>query len=258
MITTSTLILLAALFFAIAALYASVGFGGGSSYLAILSLYVKDFLLIKTTGLLCNLVVVSSGSYLFGKKGYFDAKKALPVAAAGVPLAFYGATIRLEQKAFFIALGSVLALSGVLLLLQIFWKRHVPKETRSTPVAVNILLGGAVGFLAGLVGIGGGILLSPLLNLMGWDSPKKIAAVASFFILVNSLAGLAGQAVSGTLKIAMPMLAVLLLAVFLGGQLGSRLSVSALKPALVKGLTGILVCYIGAKLVVKHTLCIDI
>src|SRR6188472_2770784 len=103
--TTAALCLLAATFFLIATLYASVGFGGGSSYLAILSLYVKDFLAIKTTGLLCNLVVVSGGSYLFGKRGYFDWKKFLPFLIGGIPMAFYGATIHLSFKAFFVSLG---------------------------------------------------------------------------------------------------------------------------------------------------------
>ena len=253
----TTLIPLAGFVFLIAALYASVGFGGGSSYLAILSLYLKDFLAIKTTGLLCNLVVVSGGSYLFGRKGYFNWQKMLPVVIAGVPLAFYGATIHLEQKSFFIALGCVLALSGILLLAQLFLQ-PVRKTKGKTSLPVNLLLGGSIGFLSGLVGIGGGILLSPVLNLLRWDEPKKIAALASFFILVNSIAGLAGQMASGHFKLLFPMIGVLLIAVFLGGQVGTRISLSKIKPAMVKGLTGILVFYIGAKLVLKYTKGIDI
>ena len=254
---TTTLLLLALAFFGIATLYASVGFGGGSSYLAILSLYVKDFLAIKTTGLLCNLVVVSGGSYLFGKRGYFDWKKFLPFVLGGVPLAFYGATIHLSFKAFFIALGSVLVLSGILLLIQTIARTKAGKTLR-THFLMNVLLGSVIGFLSGLVGIGGGILLSPVLNLLRWDNPKKIAALASFFILVNSIAGLAGQIYGGTFKVMMPALPILLLAVFLGGQLGTRVSLHAIKPALVKGLTGVLVSYIGLKLVLKYTTSIDI
>jgi uncharacterized membrane protein YfcA len=258
MITTTTLIILAATFFLIAALYASVGFGGGSSYLAILSLYLNDFLAIKTTSLLCNLVVVSGGTYLFGRKGYFDWKKMLPIVISGVPLAFYGATIHLNQRSFFIALGCVLVLSGLLLMVQIFLQSKKDVRFIRSPLVLNIVLGSSIGFLSGLVGIGGGILLSPVLNLMRWDEPKKIAALASCFILVNSIAGLAGQAVGGSFKIVIPMLGVLLAAVFLGGQLGTRISLHAIKPAVVKCLTGILVCYIGAKLILKHTNGIDI
>lgn len=255
---TTTLTILAFTFFLIAILYSAVGFGGGSSYLAILSLYLKDFLAIKTTGLLCNLVVVSNGSYLFGKKGYFDWKKFLPIALSGVPLAFYGATIHLAQKSFFIALGAVLALSGFLLLIQVLLKPKKTLKPSPIPLLMNLLLGGCIGFLSGLVGIGGGILLSPILNLLRWDEPKKIAALASFFILVNSAAGLAGQFVGGNFKVLMPMLGVLLIAVFLGGQLGTRISLNKIRPAVVKGLTGVLVCYIGAKLILKYTNGIDI
>ena len=256
--TTATLCILATAFFLIALLYSSVGFGGGSSYLAILSLYLKDFLAIKTTGLMCNLVVVSGGSWLFGKNGFFDWKKMLPIVLAGVPLAFLGAMLQLEQRSFFITLGSVLALSGVLLLLQIVFQPEKPVPFRRVSWMIGIALGAAIGALSGLVGIGGGILLSPLLNLMRWDEPKKIAALASFFILVNSVAGLVGQAVSGHLRIEMPVLGVLLAAVFLGGQIGTRISLHAIKPVVVKGLTGILVCYIGTKLIVKYTNGIDI
>jgi uncharacterized membrane protein YfcA len=258
MMTTAALCLLAATFFFIALLYSSVGFGGGSSYLAILSLYLKDFLAIKTTGLLCNLVVVSGGSWLFSKHGYFNWRKMLPIVLAGVPMAFYGATIHLELQSFFIALGCVLALSGILLFVQILFQARKDAASRPSYMLLDIALGSIIGFLSGLVGIGGGILLSPVLNLMRWDSPKKIAALAAFFILVNSIAGLAGQAIGGNLRFQMPVLAVLLAAVFVGGQLGTRISLHAIRPAVVKGLTGVLVCYIGTKLILKYTNGIDI
>jgi uncharacterized membrane protein YfcA len=254
MINDATIALLASIFFAIAALYAAAGFGGGSSYLAILALYLKDFLAVKTVGLLCNLVVVSGGTYLFRKGGYFDRAKFLPIALSGVPMAFFGATIHLRQHVFFTVLGCVLSLAGLLLLLQI-WLRP-PEDLvrpRSFPLWMLMLLGGGIGLLSGLVGIGGGILLSPALNLARWDRPKKIAALASFFILLNSVAGLAGQLVSGTFKFLMPLTGILMAAVFLGGQLGTRLSIRAIRPAVVKGLTGVLVCYIGLKLVLKYT-----
>jgi uncharacterized membrane protein YfcA len=169
-----------------------------------------------------------------------------------------GATIHLQQRSFFIALGFVLTLSGLLLLWQIFWQPRKDAVIRPSYLLIDIALGSSIGFLSGLVGIGGGILLSPVLNLMRWDSPKKIAALAAFFILVNSIAGLAGQAVGGHLRIEMPVLAVLLAAVFVGGQLGTRINLHAIKPAVVKGLTGVLVCYIGTKLILKYTTGADI
>jgi len=252
MLATTTIILLGIAFFIIAALYASVGFGGGSSYLAILSLYLKDMLVMKTAALLCNLVVVSGGSYLFFKKGYFDWKKCLPVVLSGVCMAFLGARIHLTQRTFFIALGSVLALSGLLLFLQLFRKRQ-DAVVRKTPLLFDVVLGAGIGFLSGMVGIGGGILLSPVLNLMRWDTPKRIAAVASFFIFVNSIAGLLGQASNGTFKAEAHLLLVLLVAVFLGGQLGSRISLRIARPVIIKALTGILVFYIGTKLILQYT-----
>lgn len=252
------LMLLSTGFFLIAALYSSVGFGGGSSYLALLALCIPDFLEIKTAALLCNLVVVSTGSYLYYKERLFDSKKFFPLALCSVPAAFLGATIHLTQKSFFIFLGCVLALSGILLIAQLFIKNASNAVVSNKSGLINISLGTSTGFLSGLVGIGGGILLSPILNLLKWDSAKKIAALASFFILVNSIAGLSGLVASGNFHVKFPLLLMLLMAVFLGGQLGTRLSLRLLNPALVRGLTGILVSYIGVKLVLKYTLKIDI
>lgn len=258
MISLHVLLLITGLFFLIAALYASAGFGGGSSYLAVLALYLKDFLAVKTIGLLCNLVVVAGGTWLLKREGYFDRRRFLPVVLCGVPLAFYGATLRLSQHTFFMSLGAVLCGSGLLLLMQVCLRPARSDSYRRVPGLLIAAISCGIGFLSGLVGIGGGILLSPVLHLMRWDHPRKIAALASFFILVNSLAGLAGQLLSGTFNALMPLTAVLLLAVFLGGQLGSRTSIRILKPAAVRALTGILVCYIGAKLVLKYTNGMDI
>src|SRR5438874_53050 len=117
-------------FFLIAMVYSSVGFGGGSSYLALLALFLPDFLMIKTAALFCNLVVVAGGSYLFMKGGYFNVKKFLPLAVCSIPAAFIGATIHLTRHAFFIFLGGVLAFSGVLLIVQLFIRPGIKKENR--------------------------------------------------------------------------------------------------------------------------------
>jgi uncharacterized membrane protein YfcA len=240
-------------FFAIAALYSSVGFGGGSSYLALLALFLPNFLEIKTTALLCNLVVVSGGTYLFYKQRLFEARKFAPLVFCSVPAAFLGATIALSQAVFFICLGSVLALSGILLILQFFLQSQIHPVDSSKPQVFNIFLGTSAGLVSGLVGIGGGILVSPVLHLLRWAQPKTIAALASFFILVNSLAGLLGQAVSGNFKAEYTVLLPLLLAVFLGGQLGTRVSLKMIQPRVVKGLTGVFVLFIGLKLVLSYS-----
>jgi uncharacterized membrane protein YfcA len=251
------ILLLSAGFFIIATLYSSVGFGGGSSYLALLALFVTNFHAIKTAALLCNLVVVINSSYLFIKSGYFDRKKFLPIVCFSVPAAFLGAMLKLTQQVFFISLGCVLVISGILLLVQLYVR---PSATERKPfsLAMNSILGTVTGFVSGMVGIGGGILLSPILNLLHWDTAKKIAALASFFILVNSAAGLVGQAAGGTLQLNISLLLPLLLAVFAGGQLGTRLSLHVIRPSMVKGLTGVLVAYIGVKLVLQYTKGINI
>ncbi len=252
------LLLLSLGFFLIAALYSSVGFGGGSSYLALLALCLPDFLQIKTAALLCNLVVVSTGSYLYFREGLFDRKKFFPLALCSVPAAFLGAMIHLTQKSFFVFLGFVLAISGILLIAQLFIKTADKPVVSNNSWPINMGLGTSTGFLSGLVGIGGGILLSPILNLLKWDAARRIAALASFFILVNSIAGLLGQVASNNFYVQFPLLLILLFSVFAGGQLGTRLSLRLLKPEIVRGLTGVLVSYIGIKLILKYTLKIDI
>lgn len=251
----ASLLWLALCFFAVAVLYSSVGFGGGSSYLALLALFLPNFLEIKTMALLCNLVVVSGGTYLFYQEGLFNKKLFLPLVACSVPAAFLGATISLSQPIFFVCLGAVLALSGALLIFQLFLpvpQSHAPTP-KSSALALHLSLGAGAGFVSGLVGIGGGILLSPVLHLLRWAQPKTIAALASFFILVNSLAGLAGQVASGNFKADGTILFPLLLAVFAGGQVGTRVSLQKLQPRAVKGLTGVFVLVIGVKLVLHYT-----
>lgn len=249
----SSMLLLAVCFFVIALVYSSVGFGGGSSYLALLALFLPNFLEIKSTALFCNLAVVLGSTYLFIREGMFDRKRFLPLVFFSVPAAFLGATITLSQNIFFICLGIVLAFSGIMLIVQLFTPpSHETKESTSSNILSGVLGGGA-GFVSGLIGIGGGILLSPILHLLQWAEARKIAALASFFILVNSVAGLLGQAASGNLHLNPTLLGLLLVAVIAGGQLGARLSLHQLKPAAIRGLTGVLVLYVGVKLIMSHS-----
>ncbi|GGK68607.1 sulfite exporter TauE/SafE family protein [Rufibacter glacialis] len=240
-------------FLVIATLYSSVGFGGGSSYLALLALFLPNFLEIKSTALLCNLVVVMGSTYLFCKEGLFDGRKFLPLVLCSVPAAFLGATFSLSQPVFFVCLGLVLAFSGALLMLQ-FFTLPLARQMTYAPASkiLNPFLGAGAGFVSGLVGIGGGILVSPVLHLLKWGPPKSIAALASFFILVNSLAGLAGQLAGNNFKVDPAILFPLLLAVLVGGQLGTRLSLHRIPPQAVKGLTGLFVLGIGLKLVFTY------
>jgi len=238
-------------FFLIAMVYSSVGFGGGSSYLALMAFIGVDIQLLKVVSLLCNMTVVSGGVYWFWKRGYLKWKKVLPLTILSIPLAYFGGSIQLTERIFFLIAGGALILAGTLVLFQkpILIKRE---KENSSSMSVNMGVGGGIGFLSGLIGIGGGIFLSPFLHLIRWDKVKVIAATASFFILVNSIAGLAGQ-FSNDIKIQdwKPVL-LLLLAVFIGGQIGSRWGSGKLSPRKVKVVTGVLVLLVGIRIFIKY------
>jgi uncharacterized membrane protein YfcA len=238
-------------FFIVAFVYASVGFGGGSSYLAILAVYAFPIHEIRLIALLCNIIVVTGGTIVFIKSGQVNFRKILPVAITSVPMAFIGARVRLSQDTFFIILGISLIVAAILLWMQNIKKTDVVKEAEINFLRDG-LLGGAIGFLSGMVGIGGGIFLSPLLNLMHWDTSKKIAATASVFILVNSIAGIGGLASRWPQQINYTLIIVLCGATLVGGQLGSRLGALKFNLLLIRRLTAVLVFAAGVEVLVKH------
>ncbi len=247
------LFILFPLFFCISMLYSSAGFGGGSSYLAILALFSFEYSLIKSTALLCNIVVVSGGTFLFFKKGFLIFKKILPLIILSVPFAFLGGRFQMQESYFFLLLASTLLMAAVLLL--IYSQENATKHAQHSD-ANNLvrggIMGGGIGFLSGLVGIGGGIFLSPLLHLTHWGKAKTIAATASFFILVNSVAGLIGQASNTDLQIQWSLVLPLVLAVFLGGQIGSRLSASKLSGIRIKQITGLLILLVALRIFARE------
>ena len=248
---TSTILIISLLFFLIAFLYSTVGFGGGSSYLAILSLFLTDFNIIRTHALLCNIAVVTIGCIVAYRKGVLSFKKAIPYAIFSVPAALLGATIKLSQQMFFILLGAALVLSAVALFFQVV-RPVKPLEDRKKVLVRSIPLGTVLGFLSGMVGIGGGIFLSPVLNLLNWEEAKKIAGIASFFILVNSIGGMAGLAISGTIPVSMPFTVCVLGAVMVGGFAGSVISVKLFDALIIKRLTALLILVVGVKLLTEH------
>ncbi|MEP5611158.1 MAG: sulfite exporter TauE/SafE family protein [Cyclobacteriaceae bacterium] len=240
--------LLLFLFFAIALFYSSIGFGGGSSYLAILSLVLTNFYEIRTLALVLNVIVVSIGTLMFIRKQVFDWKAFWLFIVLSVPLAFVGARLRLSESTFFIILGSALMLAAAVMIFQTVSKKVI---SRGLDRIESTLLGGAIGFLSGIVGIGGGIFLSPTLNLIGWKNAKVIASLASVFILVNSLAGISGLLVAGTFELNFDFALKIVGAVAVGGWVGSNLSVK-MNINLIRGLTAILVLYVGARIVLLH------
>ena len=242
-----------AFFFIIAFIYASVGFGGGSSYLAILALYALPFKEMRLIALICNIIVVTGGTIIFVRSRQVNWQKILPLALLSVPLAYVGATVRLSQKTFFIILGCSLIIASVLLWIKTRGMTDSDLTTgRKKTYVKDGLLGGGIGFLSGMVGIGGGIFLSPLLNLIKWDTPKKIAATASVFILVNSFAGIAGQLTNLPEHFNVTRVLLLCGAVLLGGQLGSRMAAVKFNPLLIRRMTAVLVFIAGVEVLFKH------
>lgn len=240
------------LFLIIAFVYSSVGFGGGSSYLAVLAMYSLPYQEIRLTALICNVIVVVGGVYIYIKNKQVDWKKILPITIVSVPMAYLGATLKISQETFFLILGITLIIAAILL-----WVRtEVKSEEKSTEASKqsilrNSFLGGGIGFLSGLVGIGGGIFLSPLLNLLKWDTPRKIAATSSVFILVNSISGIFGQLSKLSVDMDYFRILSLCLAVLIGGQIGSRMSLKW-NPLIIKRMTAVLVLVAGINILIKY------
>lgn len=240
------------IFLIIAFVYSSVGFGGGSSYLAVLAIYSLPYQEIRLTALICNVIVVVGGVIIYLRNKQVDWRKILPLTLISVPMAYLGAVIKLRQETFFLILGFTLILAALLLWIQTDKKdKDYRTENYKPSLVQNSLLGGGIGFLSGLVGIGGGIFLSPLLNLIKWDTAKKIAATSSVFILVNSISGIAGQFSKLSVEMNFSRIGILCLSVFIGGQIGSRMSIKW-NPLIVKRITAVLVFIAGINVLIKY------
>ncbi|SMQ74273.1 hypothetical protein SAMN06297468_2505 [Altererythrobacter xiamenensis] len=241
-------ILLIVGFFATALLYAAVGFGGGSTYAALLALSGLDYRLLPILALACNIVVVAGSTVRFARAGVTPWKGALTVTALAAPAALLGGLTPIAQESFMLLLGASLLLTGATMFLPIRDNREGEPSAiaRFMPV-----IAAPLGYLAGLVGIGGGIFLAPLLHLTRWRDARAIAATASLFIFVNSIFGLAGQLIkngSDMLGAAVSGGLPLLIAVAIGGQIGSLMAVKFLPQRLIRWMTAALVIWVGARL----------
>jgi len=240
------LILLTILFLFIAIIYSSAGFGGGSSYLAVLSLFGLEFVDLRMIALICNIVVVTSSVFLFSKHNYVKWRKIFPLILFSVPLAFVGGSMKIEARYFYLLLGISLFLSSIVMMIR------TDKEIKTFPKRSNGFIGGGIGFLSGMVGIGGGIFLSPILHLTQWDKPKFIAATSATFILVNSLSGLMGQVCANGFDLSLQMITTLVLAVVLGSQIGIRVTIFKLNPTHVKMVTALVIMLVSVRLLFKY------
>ena len=239
------------LFFLVAILYSSVGFGGGSSYLAILALTGIIFTQIRATALLCNIVVVSSNVFLFYKQKELDFKKIIPLVLLSVPFAFLGGYLKINQNFFFILLGFTLFFAAITMWFSKKISVSNKKKTKQNTFK-NSSLGGVIGFISGVAGIGGGIFLAPILHLTNWDTPKKIAATASFFILVNSFSGFLGQYSNPNFNMDWKLTSILVFTVFIGGQIGSRISNKYFSSIQLKKTTAIVIVLVSIRILWKY------
>ncbi|MDZ7587676.1 MAG: sulfite exporter TauE/SafE family protein [Parasphingorhabdus sp.] len=244
---------LAALFFLTAMLYAAVGFGGGSTYISLLALGGVDYQLLPVIALTCNILVVTGGTFRFQLAQLIPWRRVWPILALSVPAAWLGGLTPIRQEVFMVLLGGSLLAAGVLLLTETIVRRDV--ESRATPRISGgwfaPIAGGAIGYLSGVVGIGGGIFLAPLLLLTRWAPAKQVAATASIFILVNSLGGLAGQfGKSGAATIFQNVAQhwPLFVAVIAGGQIGSYLATRKLPAHVIRAMTALLILYVAIKI----------
>lgn len=248
-----TTVILFICFFIIALIYASVGFGGGSSYLALLAQPMFHLLpeVIRPTALLCNIIVVTGGTLIFIRDKKVSWGQVWPFLVASVPMAYLGGLWKLEDSVFFVLLGISLFIAAIFLWIQPERVREDAKKFNST--GINLALGGGIGFLSGLVSIGGGIFLSPVLHFLRWSDARRISALASLFILVNSISGLAGQLQKGVSGIDWKFIVPLLIAVLVGGQIGSRLGSQRFNHLYVKRITAALIFVAAIFILMEHT-----
>ncbi len=174
--------------FLVAILYSSVGHGGASGYLAVMALMAVAPEVTRPTALILNLFVAGIATVQYYRAGHFSWRLFLPFAAASIPMAYLGGTLQLPLPAYRIALGVVLLLAAVRLAIEL----KSDEETKDPPVWLALIIGAILGLLSGLVGVGGGIFLTPVLLLLHWAKAKTAAGVSALFIFVNSAAGLAG------------------------------------------------------------------
>jgi len=240
--------LLATLFLVTAVLYSSVGFGGGSTYLALLLIWGIPYFIFPVIALSCNIIVVSGNCFNYIRAGNLNLKLLIPYLIGSIPLAFIGGSLPIEKRLFEILLFLVLAIAGTLLLLNFRSYDDQEQSYQKIPIPIAILIGGVLGFISGVVGIGGGIFLSPILFLIKAGRPKHIVTTASLFILINSVSGIIGQLTKNAVLIEIPNYWYLLAAVLIGGQLGNFLNLKIFPPRILALVTAILVIFVSVRM----------
>ena len=245
------MIILPILFFVTAILYSSVGFGGGSTYLALLLLWDIPYYILPVIALGCNIVVVSGNSFNYIKAGNLNHRLLTPYLIGSVPMAYLGGTLEIEKNIFEILLFFVLLISGILLLFNFKSYDDNKKKYKEINYFFSLSIGAVLGILSGIVGIGGGIFLSPILFLLRAGLPKHIVTTSSLFILINSLAGIFGQLTKSYVLNDVLEYWYLLLFVFIGGQIGNYLNLKILPTRFLALITSCLVIFVAIRMALR-------
>ena len=245
------MIILSILFFVTAILYSSVGFGGGSTYLALLLLGGVPYFIFPVIALSCNIIVVSGNCFNYIRAGNLNLKLLIPYLIGSMPLAFIGGSLPVEKELFEILLFLVLTTAGCLLLFKFKSYDDNEESYRKIPLVFSILIGGILGFISGIIGIGGGIFLSPVLFLIRAGKPKHIVTTASLFILINCILGIIGQLTKNSVVSEIPNYWYLLIAVLIGGQIGNFLNLKIFPTRLLALVTSLLVLFVSVRMGIK-------
>ena len=245
------MIILSILFFVTAILYASVGFGGGSTYLALLLIWEIPYYIFPVIALVCNIFVVSGNSFNYIKAGNLNLKLLLPYLIGSIPLAFIGGSLYIEKNLFEFFLFLVLAFAGIMLLINFKSYDDEDKTYKNIPIFISVPIGGVLGFASGVVGIGGGIFLSPILFLIKAGKPKHIVTTASLFILINSISGVTGQLTKNAVFNDLSNYWYLFLAVIIGGQVGNFLNLKIFPTRMLALVTSGLVLFVAIRMALK-------
>ena len=243
--------ILSILFLITATLYSSVGFGGGSTYLALLLIWGLPYNVFPIIALSCNIIVVSGNCFNYMRAGNLNIKLLIPYLIGSIPLAFIGGSLPVEKKIFEILLFAVLLIAGSLLLINFKSYDDKKESYRNIPYFMSIIIGGILGFISGVVGIGGGIFLSPILFLLKVARPKHIIVAASLFILINSVSGIIGQLTKNLILTEVQDYFYLLIAVLIGGQIGNYLNLKIFTSKLLALVTASLVLFVAIRLGLK-------
>jgi uncharacterized protein len=242
------MVILSILFFITAILYSSVGFGGGSTYLALLLIWDIPYYIFPVVALICNIIVVTGNCFNYVRAGNHNFKLLIPFLVGSIPLAFLGGTLSINKEIFEILLFIVLSIAGILLLINSESYKDDYFLIKKLNLFISLIIGSAIGLISGIVGIGGGVFLSPILFLLKADKPKNIVTTASLFILINSISGILGQLTKDTIFNEITSYWPLFFSVLIGGLLGNYLNIKIFNNRVLAVITSLLVIFVSVRM----------